>query len=215
MQVALRAVMTAALLAAAAAARADDLCYGSAFLPEGNPIYEFQLTAHKSKTPQAFAARLSISARAPGIVYSTRGAALALQSKVGETDIDIFFDVATGGLIPTRLKAGVYYPTTIANPPRVVIQGPFGQIEGQAARPDPNLNDVYADFTLSRDQLRAFTPGARLDLAVPAMRHCWKAAPSTSRIWRRSEPWRNRPPKTSTSIARRCPTTACRSRSHL
>ncbi len=166
MKVALRAVMTAALLAAAAAARADDLCYGSAFLPEGNPIYEFQLTAHKSKTPQAFAARLSISARAPGIVYSTRGAALALQSKVGETDIDIFFDVATGGLIPTRLKAGVYYPTTIANPPRVVIQGPFGQIEGQAARPDPNLNDVYADFTLSRDQLRAFTPGARLDLAV-------------------------------------------------
>lgn len=69
-------------------------------------------------------------------------------------------------MIPTRVKAGVYYPTMIANPPRVVIQGPFGQIEGEAARPDPNLNDVYADFTLTQEQLRAFTPGARLDLAV-------------------------------------------------
>ena len=166
MKVALGFFMTAALLVAAASARADDLCYGSAFLPETNPIYEFQLTAHKSKTPQAFAARLSISARAPGIVYSMRGAALALQSNVGETDVEVSFDVATGGLIPTRVKAGVYYPTTIANPPRVVIQGPFGQIEGEAARPDPNLNDVYADFTLTQEQLRAFTPGARLDLAV-------------------------------------------------
>lgn len=88
MKVALGFFMTVALLAAAATARADDLCYGSAFLPENNPIYEFQLTAHKSKTPQAFAARLSISARAPGIVYSTRGAALALKSNVGETDVE-------------------------------------------------------------------------------------------------------------------------------
>ncbi|MEJ0052527.1 MAG: hypothetical protein WDN02_15230 [Methylovirgula sp.] len=72
------------------------------------------------------------------------------------------------GLIPTKVKVTVYYPGEIAAMPRVTLSGPFGAVERQASRPDPKLNDVYADFKLTDAQLNVLSPGAQLDLTVNA-----------------------------------------------
>ncbi|MEI9916140.1 MAG: hypothetical protein WDN29_10325 [Methylovirgula sp.] len=62
----------------------------------------------------------------------------------------------------------VYYPVGIAATPRVTLSGLFGAVERQASRPDPKLNDVYADFTLTDAQLNVLSPGAQLELTVNA-----------------------------------------------
>ncbi len=101
MNVKLRTLIAAAMIVAAPSAGAAEGCAGSAFSPEQNPIYELTLLAQKSSTPRGTTADLSISARAPGINYPVRGTALALPSKIGESDIDVYLKALSAGLIPT------------------------------------------------------------------------------------------------------------------
>ncbi len=168
MTVKLTTLVATAIIVAASSARAADGCSGSAFFPEQNPVYQLTLMAEKSQTPRATTADLSISARPPGVVYTARGTALALKSNIGESDVDVFLKVLSAGLMPTKVKVMIYYPVEIASLPHVTLSGPFGAVEHQASRPDPKLNDVYADFALTDAQLNVLSPGARLDLTVNA-----------------------------------------------
>jgi hypothetical protein len=168
MTVKLTTLVATAIIVAASSARAADGCSGSAFLPEQNPIYELTLLAQKSNTPHATTADLSISARPPGVVYTARGTALALKNNMGGSDLDVYLKVLSAGLIPTKVKVMVYYPVEIAALPHVTLSGPFGVVERQASRPDPKLNDVYANFALTDAQLNVLSPGAQLDLTVNA-----------------------------------------------
>ena len=169
MTVSFKVFVAALIIGATSAAHADDLCYADGFLPKAHPIYDLQLGAKVAQAPKASQAQLSISARAPGIICTARAAALKPDPGYGaETEVEISFDVYSGGLAPTRIKVLVNYPVAFTEMPLVTLQGPFGVLHGKAERTDPKLGDVYAHLALTQDQLRAFAPGTQIALTVNA-----------------------------------------------
>jgi hypothetical protein len=168
MTILFRLFVAAVITFAAAAAHADDLCYADGFLPKEHPIYDLQLGAKVAQVPKATEAQLSISARAPGIIYTARATALNPKGFGAETDVEIGFDVYSGGLAPTRIKVLINYPVAFTEMPLVTLLGPFGTLHGKAERTDPKLGDVYAHLPLTQDQLRAFAPGTQIALTVNA-----------------------------------------------
>jgi hypothetical protein len=169
MTISFKALVAAAITFAASAARGDDLCYADGILPKEHPIYDLQLGAKVAQVPKATQAQLSISARAPGIAYTASAAALKPDPGYGaETEVEISFDVYSGGLAPTRIKVLVNYPVAFTEMPLVTLQGPFGVLRGKAERTDPKLGDVYAHLALTQDQLRAFVPGTQIALTINA-----------------------------------------------
>ncbi len=115
-----------------------------------------------------------IAARPPGLTYTDTARAFSLVLggmfgvSLGQTNVRVFFDVYSAGLVPTRVEVVISYPTGITIMPRVTLRGPFGVLVGQASRPGPEFNDVYARFALTQALAGVFAPGSQLSLEVDA-----------------------------------------------